>query len=327
MKNDLESSLNDNPKVFVSHASEDKERFVVEFAAKLRAKGVDAWLDKWEILPGDSLVDKIFEEGLKNARAVIVVLSKNSVVKPWVREELNSAVIKRINGVSKLIPVVIEDCEVPEALRSIVWERIDDLNDYDAELERIVMSIYNRYDKPIVGAPPAFVRNSVTNFLSGVTSVDNLVFKAFCDSILASDFPRIGRQQIFKIAESLELSKEELSDTLSVLSSHNYIKGEWTMDGTVWDLTITMRGFDLYAEANIKDYDELVTSMLFQIVNHNTRENRALAKAVNQPLMVVNFILWGLEKKGLIRAIWSNMGGEVTGVSVELKRKLRNADL
>ncbi len=67
-----------NPKVFVSHASEDKGRFVIEFSQKLRSKGVDAWVDKWEMLPGDSLVDKIFEEGIKNAQAVIVVISKNS---------------------------------------------------------------------------------------------------------------------------------------------------------------------------------------------------------------------------------------------------------
>lgn len=38
------------------------------------------------MLPGDSLVDKIFEEGLKEAQAVIVVLSRISVEKPWVRE-------------------------------------------------------------------------------------------------------------------------------------------------------------------------------------------------------------------------------------------------
>ena len=36
-----------NPKVFVSHASEDKDRFVNTFATKLRENGVDAWLDKW----------------------------------------------------------------------------------------------------------------------------------------------------------------------------------------------------------------------------------------------------------------------------------------
>ena len=49
------------PKVFISHASEDKDRFVLGLATKLRDSGVDAWLDKWEMLPGDSLVDKIFE--------------------------------------------------------------------------------------------------------------------------------------------------------------------------------------------------------------------------------------------------------------------------
>ena len=47
------------PKIFLSHASEDKDRFVVEFARRLRENGVDAWLDQWEMKPGDSLVDMI----------------------------------------------------------------------------------------------------------------------------------------------------------------------------------------------------------------------------------------------------------------------------
>ena len=64
------------PKVFISHASADKERFVTDFATRLRSNGVDAWVDSWEMNPGDSLVDKIFEEGLKNCQAMIVVLSK-----------------------------------------------------------------------------------------------------------------------------------------------------------------------------------------------------------------------------------------------------------
>ena len=61
------------------------------------------------MLPGDSLVDKIFGEGIKDAKAVIVVLSNFSVEKPWVREELNAAFVKRINNGSKLIPIVIDD--------------------------------------------------------------------------------------------------------------------------------------------------------------------------------------------------------------------------
>lgn len=132
------------PKVFVSHASEDKERFVLDFARRLRENGVDAWLDQWEMKPGDSLVDKIFEQGLKDAQAVIVVLSEISVQKPWVREELNASVVNRINKGTKLIPVVIDECNVPESLRSTVWQKVDSLDSYDASLQRILAAIFDR---------------------------------------------------------------------------------------------------------------------------------------------------------------------------------------
>lgn len=68
-----------SPKVFVSHASEDKDRFVLRFAERLRQKGIDAWLDKWEMLPGDSLVDKIFVEGIKEEKANVCGSSMRSI--------------------------------------------------------------------------------------------------------------------------------------------------------------------------------------------------------------------------------------------------------
>lgn len=40
----------ENPKVFVSHASEDKDGFVLGFATKLYFEGIAAWVDKWEML-------------------------------------------------------------------------------------------------------------------------------------------------------------------------------------------------------------------------------------------------------------------------------------
>src|SRR5688572_11441747 len=162
-----------NPKVFISHASDDKERFVLPFAERLRAKGINAWVDKWEMLPGDSLVDKIFEEGIKNASAIIVVLSKASVKKKWVREELNAAFVKKVNGSSKLIPVVLDDCEIPEALQSSVWERILDFNSYDAEFERIVMSIYGDYDKPPLGEVPRYAL-TILDTVPGIDKVDSI---------------------------------------------------------------------------------------------------------------------------------------------------------
>ncbi len=51
-----------NPKVFLSHASEDKERFVLDFARKLRESGVDVWLDRWEMLPGVKGREKMYQK-------------------------------------------------------------------------------------------------------------------------------------------------------------------------------------------------------------------------------------------------------------------------
>jgi hypothetical protein len=170
----------------LSHASEHKDRFVLDFAANRRAKGIDVWLDKWEMLPGDSLVDKIFEEGIKNAHAVIVVLSRNSVPKRWVREELNAGMVKRINEKSKLIPVVIDDCEIPECLKSPVWERIGDLKAYDESLDRIVMSVFGGSKKPPIGASPKFTSFDEVN-VSGLSSADSLVLKGVYETFLAKD--------------------------------------------------------------------------------------------------------------------------------------------
>lgn len=50
IKVSVESTILMHPKVFISHASEDKVRFVLGFAEKLRAAGIDAWLDRWEML-------------------------------------------------------------------------------------------------------------------------------------------------------------------------------------------------------------------------------------------------------------------------------------
>jgi hypothetical protein len=111
------------------------------------------WLDRWEILPGDSLVDKIFEEGTAQAKAIIVVISNHSADKPWVREELDAAVVRKINHVSKLIRVVIDDCRVPECLRATVWEKIDDLKSYDVNaLQAAGGGIVGRLDT----GPPFF---------------------------------------------------------------------------------------------------------------------------------------------------------------------------
>jgi hypothetical protein len=67
--------------VFLSYRSIDRDR-VRATAAALRAAGIDAWLDEWEILPGDNFVAKI-NQGLETCDAGVVFLSKASLEGKW----------------------------------------------------------------------------------------------------------------------------------------------------------------------------------------------------------------------------------------------------
>ncbi|MDB5781873.1 toll/interleukin-1 receptor domain-containing protein [Caballeronia mineralivorans] len=217
-------SAQNAPKVFVSHASEDKERFVLPFATALRERGIDAWVDKWEMLPGDSLVDKIFEEGLKEASAVIVVISPTSVLKPWVREELNAAVVKRIEKGSKVIPVVLDSAEVPESLRSLIWEPVKDVSDFGHALDRIVDAIYGHTKKPALGPAPAYVATSTLPAINGLSDADSFVLRALFDNYMQGGPVFVNPIALVEAATKEGISSELVSDSLEVLGHYGHIE-------------------------------------------------------------------------------------------------------
>lgn len=311
------------PKVFISHASEDKDRFVLQFAERLRQNGIDAWLDKWETLPGDSLVDKIFEEGIKEAEAVIVVLSKFSVEKPWVKEELNAAFVKRINTGSKLIPVEIDDCEIPEALKSTLWERVTDLSAYESSLERIVASVFGATDKPPIGSPPQYVRSFVQT-IDDLNNIDSLVLRLSCDGVLKTGDPFVDPGKVFLKDGAPIVPEEELKDSLEILGREGYIKLMRTSGGGFSPYQITTYGFDAYANATIPDYQAKVAAVVSAIVNEHLRSNMAIQEKLNEPRMIVGHILNVLEGNGHIKLVKMQDGlTQVLNVSPSLKRALR----
>ncbi len=310
-------------RVFISHASEDKERFVLDFATKLRAKGVDAWVDKWEMYPGDSLVNKIFEEGIKDAKAIIIILSKYSVDKPWVKEEINASFVKRVNQGSKLVPVIIDDCSIPVCLQSTVWVKIKDINNYDSDLERIVMSIYGQQDKPPIGNPP-FYAQTIIDIVPNLTKVDSLVLKISCEKAIELGHPGIDTESIWKRVESLNVPIEEFRETIEILDEKGYIKAMKVIGGEIPHFLITTFGFEEYSRVYMEDYDSIFESAAFQIVNQDNKHNTSISKSLNQPQRVIDHILDVLEAKGLIKLVKSIGGGiSIYYISPELKRILK----
>jgi hypothetical protein len=164
------------PRAFISHASEDTGRFVVRFATKLRSRGVDAWVDQWEMQAGDSLVQRIFDHGIAEADAFIVVLSHVSVVKPWVREELDAGVVQRINsgGQKRLIPVVLDEgVEIPTAIRHLLWLSVPGLG-INGVVDEVARALFGGSTKPPLGSPPAYASRRRVGWLDD--PVDDLVF-------------------------------------------------------------------------------------------------------------------------------------------------------
>jgi hypothetical protein len=95
--------------VFLSHASQDKQNFVIPFARRLDKAGISYWLDEAEIRWGDKISSRI-NEGLTNSRFVIVFLTPAFLGRNWTETEL-SATLTRENdeGKTVVLPIVTDN--------------------------------------------------------------------------------------------------------------------------------------------------------------------------------------------------------------------------
>lgn len=312
--------MDSKPKAFISHASEDKDRFVLSFAEKLRANGIDVWLDKWEMLPGDSLVDKIFEEGIKEADIFIIVLSSKSVSKPWVREELNAGIVKRISNSCKIVPILIDDCDVPECLKSTLWQKISDLDNYEDELKIIINSIFGIVEKPALGEPPKHVTTKI-DIIPGLTKADSIVFSLACQLAIDKGSEYIDTSAIRDDVLTMGITDEEFHDSLVILDEQFYIKATKVMSRQIPIFQITTSGFDQYVKSQFDDYENMVAQVCLKILNEQKKLNTEIAEQTGFPLRIVDHIFETLESKGLIKQI-KTMGplNQIVSVSPQLKR-------
>jgi hypothetical protein len=107
-------------RVFISHSGKDKQ-FVRKLVSHLRSYNIEISFVEKELKIGDSIVEGISEE-LNEAGYLIIILSKNSANSPWVQAELNTAIMDQLSGKGIVVlPVLIEDCNIPTLLRDRVY--------------------------------------------------------------------------------------------------------------------------------------------------------------------------------------------------------------
>ena len=105
---------------FICHSSNDK-RFARRMANDLMSHGFKVWLDEFEMLPGDSLYEKI-QNGIRTSGWFVIVLSPNSVKSKWCKRELYNALEEEFerNRVY-VVPVLYKECSIPGFLKEKLW--------------------------------------------------------------------------------------------------------------------------------------------------------------------------------------------------------------
>jgi TIR domain len=133
-------------KIFISHSSVDKA-FVRSLATDLAIIGHQPWVDEWEILAGESIVERV-GAGIEDADFMIVVLSKSAISSQWVENEWQAKYWTEINEKRVLIiPLVINECTVPTLLRAKKY--VDFRQDYTEALELLTKSIGRHLERKI----------------------------------------------------------------------------------------------------------------------------------------------------------------------------------
>jgi|SRR5579859_1108217 len=106
--------------LFISYSSKDKD-FAEKLAKDLSSCGLKVWFDKWKMMVGDSLHNKI-EDGITNSAWLAVVLSPSSVSSPWVKKELNSALMKELEQKQVcVLPLLYQKCNIPLFLQDKIY--------------------------------------------------------------------------------------------------------------------------------------------------------------------------------------------------------------
>jgi len=124
--------------VAISYAHADSE-FALNLTQQIFLHGGSVWIDQCEIVPGESIYQKV-QEAFSSASVILAILSKNSVASVWCKKEISSAMTREMDeGRVVVIPILLEDCEIPFFLKDKLYA--DFRKDFDKGISVLMTAI------------------------------------------------------------------------------------------------------------------------------------------------------------------------------------------
>jgi len=201
------------PRAFLSYTSDDNE-LAQRIAESLQASGIDTWWDQWCIRPGNSLRQKI-DEGLEDCTHFLVLLTPQSVRKPWVNQEMDAGLVRKLNNDCQFLPVryKLPASDLPPLLSGMHAPEITS----DEDITQLINDIHEVTRKPPLGQPPQSVTQS-TETITGYSPSANAIAKVFVESSKYGVFadPQIKLEDL---AKESGLTVPDTKDALYELSA------------------------------------------------------------------------------------------------------------
>jgi KAP-like P-loop domain-containing protein/TIR domain-containing protein len=129
-------------RVLISYAVEDKEG-IEPLVQNLKANDIDVWLDTEQLTLGDEWEQ--IQHAMQVSDAIIVCISKAGQLSGYWNKQLYFAsdlALEKPEGIIFLIPVRLEDCDVPRKLKHLQW--VDLFGDTGEGYTRLVKSLQIR---------------------------------------------------------------------------------------------------------------------------------------------------------------------------------------
>lgn len=141
---EIEKSILPKPqrklRVFLSYSSTDTARVKDIYKKLSLEKGLAPWFDKQNLHPGEDW-DLEIRSAIKSSHVVLVCLSKQSITKEgYVQKEIKQALDaadEKPDRTIFIIPLRLEECEVPERLRKWQWLDLFEKDSYNKLLDSL----------------------------------------------------------------------------------------------------------------------------------------------------------------------------------------------
>jgi hypothetical protein len=219
-------------KVFLCHAHADRDA-VKALYARLIKDGVDAWLDKEKLLPGQDWELEI-RKAVREADVVVVCLSKQFNQAGFRQKEVRLALdtaMEQPEGEIFIIPARLEECDTLESLRKWHWVDLFEENGYEMLLRALRARANNigieiksdeliTPERPLLSSPSSTV---VDGLNWETVSSSTIFYSRICDA-----FPGVRGSEGFGGREAVDRLSVLLRHPLSVNRTDSPLDGQIT---------------------------------------------------------------------------------------------------